>query len=60
MDRAEGFAQWFGMHGSDVPVDAVTLDVRPGGAWRVAMELGEHGQKVFWGEYREVDEPRVS
>jgi uncharacterized protein YndB with AHSA1/START domain len=54
----ERFAQWFGMHGSDVPVEAATLDVRPGGAWRVTMELGEHGQKEFWGEYREVDEPR--
>jgi uncharacterized protein YndB with AHSA1/START domain len=52
------FARWFGEHGSEVPADAAELDVRPGGAWRVVMLLGEHGRKEFWGEYREVDEPR--
>lgn len=52
------FARWFGEHGSDVPIDAVALDVRPGGAWRVTMLLGEAGSKEFWGEYREVDPPR--
>lgn len=54
----ERFARWFGEHGSEVPADAAELDVRPGGAWRVVMLLGEHGQKEFWGEYREVDAPR--
>jgi uncharacterized protein YndB with AHSA1/START domain len=52
------FARWFGEHGSEVPVEAATLDVRPGGTWRVTMLLGEHGSKEFWGEYREVDPPR--
>jgi uncharacterized protein YndB with AHSA1/START domain len=53
----ERFARWFGMHGSDVPAQAATLDVRPGGEWRVTMDLGDDGTKDFWGEYREVDEP---
>ena len=53
----EAFAQWFGEHGSDVPADAATLDVRPGGAWRVVMLVGADTELVFWGHYREVDEP---
>ncbi len=53
----EAFAQWFGEHGSDVPADAATLDVRPGGAWRVVMLVGAGTELVFWGHYREVDEP---
>jgi len=53
----KAFAQWFGEHGSDVPADAATLDVRPGGAWRVVMLVGADTELVFWGHYREVDEP---
>jgi len=53
----EAFAQWFGEHGSSVPVDAAALDVRPGGAWRAVMLLGGGSEMVFSGEYREVDEP---
>lgn len=54
----ERFARWFGEHGVDVPADSAELDVRPGGAWRVTMLMGQHGTKDFWGEYREVERPR--
>ncbi len=53
----ELFAQWFGEHGSDVPVDAASMDVRPGGAWRAVMLLGPESQMVFSGHYEEIDEP---
>ena len=53
----ESFARWFGEHGSEVPVDAATMDARPGGSWRAVMLLGPDSQKVFWGRFREVDEP---
>ena len=45
----KAFAQWFGEHGSDVPADAATLDVRPGGAWRVVMLVGADTELVFSG-----------
>ena len=51
------FAQWFGEHGSTVPLDAATLDVRPGGAWRAVMIVGPDTELVFSGRYREVDRP---
>jgi uncharacterized protein YndB with AHSA1/START domain len=53
----EAFAQWFGEHGSTVPVDAATMDVRPGGAWRAVMLLPGGRQMVFSGEFRELEEP---
>ena len=53
----ERFARWFGEHGSSVPVDAATMDVRPDGAWRAVMIVGPETELVFSGHYREVDEP---
>ena len=53
----ELFAQWFGEHGSTVPVDAASMDVRPGGAWRAVMLIGPDTELVFSGHYREVEEP---
>ena len=37
----EHFAAWFGEHGSSMPVETVTMDVRPGGAWRAVMHVNE-------------------
>jgi uncharacterized protein YndB with AHSA1/START domain len=56
----EHFAAWFGEHGSSMPVDTVTMDVRPGGAWRAVMHVMEPGpmELVFHGEFREIDPPR--
>jgi uncharacterized protein YndB with AHSA1/START domain len=54
----ERFATWFGEHGSSMPVDTVTMDVRPGGSWSATMLHGPDRIEIpFSGEYREVDEP---
>ena len=42
----EHFAAWFGEHGSSMPVDTVTMDVRPG--WRVA---GRHARERAAGRW---------
>jgi uncharacterized protein YndB with AHSA1/START domain len=54
----ERFADWFGGTESDVPVDTVSMDVRPGGAWRATMFAGPDRREIRWkGEYHEVVEP---
>ena len=54
----ERFATWFGEHGSSMPVDRVSMDVRPGGTWSATMFHGPDRIEIpFSGEYREVDEP---
>jgi uncharacterized protein YndB with AHSA1/START domain len=54
----ERFADWFGGPQSEVPVSTVTMDVRPGGAWRATMFAGEERREIRWeGEYREGSEP---
>ncbi|MGH2629948.1 MAG: SRPBCC family protein [Actinomycetota bacterium] len=54
----ERFTTWFGEHGSSMPVDTVSMDVRPGGAWSATMFHGPDRIEIpFSGEYREVDEP---
>ncbi len=58
--KPEHFATWFGEHGSSMPVDTVTMDPRPGGAWRAVMHVAESEpmELVFYGEFVEVDPPR--
>jgi uncharacterized protein YndB with AHSA1/START domain len=51
------FADWFGAHECVIPLDTVAMDVRPGGSWRATMFCDEGRREVWWGEYREVDEP---
>lgn len=54
----ERFAAWFGEHGSSVPLESASMDVRPGGAWRAVMLVGpDENELVFSGHYREVEEP---
>jgi uncharacterized protein YndB with AHSA1/START domain len=54
----ERFADWFGGGGTEVPLDSVRMDVRPGGAWRATMLVGPRGREIRWrGQYREVVEP---
>jgi uncharacterized protein YndB with AHSA1/START domain len=54
----EGFADWFGGPQSEVPLSTVSMDVRPGGAWRATMFAGPDRREIHWkGEYREVVEP---
>ena len=52
------FADWFGASACVVPLDTVTMDVRPGGSWRATMLCDEGRREIrWWGEYREVVEP---
>jgi uncharacterized protein YndB with AHSA1/START domain len=52
------FAYWFGGETADVPLDTVTMDVRPGGGWRATMYAGPDRMQIDWhGQYREVDAP---
>jgi uncharacterized protein YndB with AHSA1/START domain len=54
----ERFADWFGGPESEVPLSTVSMDVRPGGAWRATMFAGPGRHEIPWkGEYREVVEP---
>ncbi len=54
----ERFAGWYGGPEADNPLDAVSMDVRPGGEWRLAMYFGPERREIHWhGEYREVVEP---
>ena len=53
------FADWFG-GGPDypIPLETVSMDVRVGGAWRMAMVDEANGRRVDWrGEYVVVEEP---
>jgi len=52
------FADWFGLRSTPVPPESVSMDVRPGGAWRLTMAANEHHPEICWaGEYRDVVEP---
>jgi uncharacterized protein YndB with AHSA1/START domain len=54
----EAFADWFGGKDGEVPLSTVSMDVRPGGSWRLTMFAGPERREIRWkGEYREVVEP---
>lgn len=54
----ERFATWFGEEGSSIPLETLSLDVRPGGAWSAIMIHGPERVEIpFSGHYREVVEP---
>jgi uncharacterized protein YndB with AHSA1/START domain len=54
----EAFADWFGGSASEVPLHTVSMDVRPGGSWRLTMYADPGRREIHWkGEYREVAEP---
>jgi uncharacterized protein YndB with AHSA1/START domain len=54
----ERFADWFGGPASEVPLASVSMDVRPGGSWRLTMFAEPGRREMHWyGEYREVVEP---
>ena len=54
----ERFADWFGGTESEVPPATVSMDVRPGGSWRLTMFADPGRREIRWqGEYREVVEP---
>jgi uncharacterized protein YndB with AHSA1/START domain len=51
----EHFAAWYGGE-ADVPLDSVSMDVRPGGAWRLVIVV-PGVEMPFHGVYREVVAP---
>jgi uncharacterized protein YndB with AHSA1/START domain len=54
----ERFADWFGGSESEVPLSSVSMDVQPGGSWRLTMFADPGRREIHWkGEYREVVEP---
>jgi uncharacterized protein YndB with AHSA1/START domain len=54
----ERFADWFGGAESEVPLETVSMDVRPGGAWRLTMFAEPARRRIDWhGEYVEVEPP---
>jgi uncharacterized protein YndB with AHSA1/START domain len=54
----EAFADWFGGTESEVPLSTVSMDVRPGGSWRLTMFANPGRREINWkGQYREVVEP---
>jgi uncharacterized protein YndB with AHSA1/START domain len=54
----EPFADWFGGADCEVPLAALSMDVRPGGSWRATMFCDGGRREIHWkGEYREVLEP---
>jgi uncharacterized protein YndB with AHSA1/START domain len=54
----ERFADWFGGRECEVPLSSVSMDVRPGGAWRLAMFAPPDRRRIDWGgDYREVEAP---
>lgn len=52
----ERFADWFGGTESEVPLSSVSMDVQPGGSWRLTMHA-VRGEIHWHGEYQEVVEP---
>jgi uncharacterized protein YndB with AHSA1/START domain len=52
----ERFADWFGGTESEVPLSSVSMDVQPGGLWRLTMHAAR-GEIHWHGEYHEVVEP---
>jgi uncharacterized protein YndB with AHSA1/START domain len=54
----ERFSDWYGGPQCEVPLDSVSMDVRPGGKWRLTMFAPPDQRRIDWkGEYLEVVAP---
>jgi uncharacterized protein YndB with AHSA1/START domain len=54
----ERFADWYGGPECEIPLSSVSMDVRPGGRWRLTMFAPPGRRRIDWeGEYREVAPP---
>jgi uncharacterized protein YndB with AHSA1/START domain len=54
----EAFADWFGGPTCEIPLDTVSMDVRPGGAWKLTMYAPPNRHRIdWWGEFRVVEPP---
>jgi len=52
------FGRWFGGAQSDVPVETISMDARPGGLWSALMFAGPERIEIPWnGEFVVVDPP---
>jgi uncharacterized protein YndB with AHSA1/START domain len=52
----EYLRHWFGCAKSKVT--ACEVDLRSGGAWRIALQMPDGMEHIFRGVYREIDRPR--
>jgi uncharacterized protein YndB with AHSA1/START domain len=52
----ERFADWYGGPTGKVPLETVSMDVRPGGRWSLVMHA-QRGEIQWDGEYLEVEKP---
>jgi uncharacterized protein YndB with AHSA1/START domain len=50
-------AQWWGPRGWSTPLENITMEVRPGGAFRVTQHSEDGTEMTVQGVYREVVEP---
>lgn len=53
----EELVQWWGPSGWSTPLETVTMEVRPGGAFRLTSVSDEGAEMPVEGVYREVEEP---
>jgi uncharacterized protein YndB with AHSA1/START domain len=54
----ERFADWYGGPQCEIPLDSVSMDVRPGGKWQLTMFAPPSRRRIDWkGEYLEVVAP---
>jgi uncharacterized protein YndB with AHSA1/START domain len=53
----EELVQWWGPSGWSTPLDSVTMEVRPGGTFRLTSVSDEGAEMPVVGVYREVVEP---
>jgi uncharacterized protein YndB with AHSA1/START domain len=53
----EELVQWWGPKGWSTPIETVTMDVRPGGEFRLTSTSDQGEQMPVVGVYREVVEP---
>jgi uncharacterized protein YndB with AHSA1/START domain len=54
----ECFADWFGGAQTEIPLETVSMDVRPGGGWRLTMFVEPGHRRIDWhGKYLEVEPP---
>jgi uncharacterized protein YndB with AHSA1/START domain len=57
LTKPEHFAVWFGTAAVEVPPETLSMDVRPGGAFRAVMHLPDGNPIHLSGTYIEVDPP---
>jgi uncharacterized protein YndB with AHSA1/START domain len=53
----EQLVQWWGPPGWSTPLETVTMEVRPGGTFRLTSVSGDGTEMPVVGVYREVVEP---